>query len=139
MKIFIIFILLGSNVFAKKMNSITLPIYKSSKTFELKFPRTRKVLINFWATWCTSCIQEIPILEALKKKNPSVDFIAINAGDSAKKINKFIKRYGFNYKMLMDKDKSISKSLGILSLPQTLVIDKDGTILFHKNTPPKKL
>ncbi|MEC7276934.1 MAG: TlpA disulfide reductase family protein [Bdellovibrionota bacterium] len=99
----------------------------------------RKTVVNFWATWCTACIQEIAELEALKKKYPKVDFVAVNAGESKKKIARFVKKHGFTYKILRDKDKSFSKGIGVLSLPQTFVVDETGKVLYHESTPPKKI
>lgn len=121
----------------KKLSSFHLPFY--SEKGEYNFPSKKKVVINFWATWCTSCIKELPLLEELKRKNPEVEFLAINAGDSKVKIKKFLKKNPFSYQVLMDKDKSFSKSLGILSLPQTLVVDKTGKVLYHSDKPPKDL
>lgn len=124
-------------VHAKTLQSFSLPVYKQEKIFNYK--AGKKTLINFWASWCTSCIQEIPTLEELKRKNSNVTFIAINAGDSQKKIKKFLKKTGFSYTVLMDKSKRVSKEMGILSLPQTIVVDENGTIVFHENIPPKSL
>lgn len=130
---------LSTSISAKELKPFTLPIYDSKDTYSYKAPHKKKVLINFWATWCTSCIQEIPILEKLKKDHPEVEFIAINAGDTPRKIKKFLKKHGFTYTVPMDRDKEVSKGLGILSLPQTLVIEKDGTISYHKEVPPTDL
>ncbi len=124
---------------AESLSSFELPIYKEKTTYSYQLPHKKKVLINFWATWCTSCIQEIPILEKLKKQNPDVEFLAVNAGDSPRKIKKFLKKHGFSYKVLMDRNKEFSKGLGILSLPQTLVVDKDGKVIYHKEVPPTQL
>lgn len=132
-------LLLSIQVNAKNLDAFNLPIYKSKETYSYKAPSKKKILINFWASWCTSCIQEIPILEKLKSDHPEVEFIAINAGDTPRKIKKFLKKHGFSYTVLMDKDKEVSKGLGILSLPQTLVIEKDGTISYHKEVPPTSL
>lgn len=123
--------------YSKTLQSFSLPVYKQEKPFAYK--AGKKTLVNFWASWCTSCIQEIPLLEELKKKNPDVTFIAINAGDSQKKIKKFLKKTGFSYTVLMDKSKKVSKGMGILSLPQTIVVDEKGEIIFHENIPPKSL
>ena len=136
--ILLVFTLMVSfGVYGKTLQSFSLPVYKQEKSFTYK--AGKKTLINFWASWCTSCIQEIPILEELKRKNPNVTFIAINAGDSQKKIKKFLKKTGFSYTILMDKSKKVSKEMGILSLPQTIVVDENGTIIFHENIPPKSL
>ena len=123
--------------FAVELDEFSLPIYNKSEVYTYK--KGKPAVINFWASWCTSCIQEIPILEELKKNNPKHSFIAINAGDSKKKIKKFLKKTNFSYEVLMDKDKSTSKKLGVLSLPQTIVVNKEGEIIYHKSVPPEKL
>ncbi|MCF8059324.1 MAG: TlpA family protein disulfide reductase [Bacteriovoracaceae bacterium] len=140
MKVLIIFFfLLQGPLWAKELKNFSLPIYKEEKTFSFPLKSKRKLVINFWATWCTSCIQEIPLLEKLKKDYPKVEFVAVSAGDTPKKISKFLKKHGFSYKILMDKDKSFSKGMGILNLPQTLVIDESGNIIYQKDVPPTKL
>ncbi|MCR9206260.1 MAG: TlpA family protein disulfide reductase, partial [Halobacteriovoraceae bacterium] len=99
----------------------------------------KKVVINFWASWCTSCAQEVPLLESLQKQNPDVVFLAINAGDSKRKIKKFLKKYGFTWRVLMDKSKTFSKGLGVVSLPKTMVIDSKGKIIYEESVPPQSL
>lgn len=135
-KVFLAFLLMLS-LNAKELESFSLPIYEGEESFTYK--PGKKTLINFWASWCTSCIQEIPDLEALKKKYPNVEFLAVNAGDSKRKIKKFLKKTGFSYKVLMDKSKSFTKGIDVLSLPQTMVVDEKGFITYHENTPPKDL
>lgn len=130
---------LSTSTSAKELKPFSLPIYKAKESYSYKAPHKKKVLINFWASWCTSCIQEIPILEKLKKDHPEVEFIAINAGDSPRKVKKFLKKHGFTYTVLMDRDKEVSKGMGILSLPQTLVVEKNGEISYHKEVPPNDL
>jgi thiol-disulfide isomerase/thioredoxin len=122
-----------------KMPPFSLPIYKGAEAYTYPLKKKKTTLVNFWASWCTSCIQEIPELEELKKRFPEVEFLAVNAGDTKKKIKKFLKKTGFSYKTLMDKDKSFSKGLGVLSLPITMVIDKEGKIIYHSTKPPKSI
>lgn len=119
----------------------SLESFTNSKNINLKDLNDKKVLINFWATWCTSCIEEIPLLHKLKESKNANDyhFIAISAGDTKKKIKKFIKRYKYNYEILLDKDNSISKSWGIEALPVTIILDKDRKTIYQGIRPPKVL
>ncbi len=126
----------------EKARPFSLPVHGKEESFKLEDHLGKKIiLINFWASWCTSCIEELPLLHALQKKYEGADvlFIGLNAGDNAKKIQKFIERYKFKYLILKDEDKSVSKLYGIESLPQTLVIDKDQKISFQGHRPPEKL
>jgi len=127
-------------VYAKTLKDFTLPIYKTKDTFVLsQAVKKNKIVINFWASWCTACIQELAELEALKIKYPDASYIAINAGEKSNKIKRFLKKYKFSYLILLDKKKKTSKSLEVFSLPQTIVVDKNRAILYRGNRPPKKI
>ncbi len=129
------------NANAEQLKDFSLPIFNSEQTFSLKQERSKGlVVLNFWATWCTACIKEIPELEALKSKYAKkAQFFAVNAGDKASYIKRFTKRHGFSYTVLHDADKSFSKDIGVLELPRTMVIDQTGKIIYNSNRPPKSL
>ncbi len=135
---FIVLFLLISNALA--FSNLELKRYDNKELFKLTSEaKGRKVLLNFWASWCTSCIEEIPELEKLKKDHPSALFIGINAGENKKKIKKFLKKYKFSYLILEDRDKSYSKGNGIVSLPQTIVLDEKLKVIYHGHKPPKDI
>ena len=135
----LLFFLISSlNAYSDVIKDFTLPVYNTNKTMKLS-ELVKKVLINFWASWCTSCIHELEILEKLKKENPDVEFVAINAGENKKKIKRFLKKYDFSYLILMDKNKKFSKSVGVLSLPQTFIIGKNNEVLYKGEVPPIKI
>ena len=129
------------NLNAKSLEDFSLPLYNSEKTFQLKSERSKGlVVLNFWATWCTACIKEIPELEALKKKYTNkAQFFAVNAGDKPHQIGKFIKKHGFTYTVLSDKDKSFSKAQNVLELPRTMVVDQQGKVIYDSDKPPLQL
>ncbi len=129
------------NVYAEKMPDFSLPIYNADSKFKLSEElKGKKVLINFWATWCTSCIHEIPLLETLKEKyGKDVVFVAVNAGEKSNLIDRFLKKYKFSYIMLKDEDRSFSKSVGVDSLPVTMVLDQDRNVIYRAVVPPKEI
>lgn len=133
--------LVAVNAFAEKIPDFSLPVFKQTEKFRLSENlKGKKVLINFWATWCTSCIHELPLLETLKSKyGESVTFIAINAGEQSNLMEKFFKKYKFSYIHLKDEDRSLSKSLKVDSLPVTIVLDKDMNVIYRDTVPPKEL
>ena len=98
------------------------------------------IVINFWAAWCSTCKEEIPELEALMKR-PGADkvlFLGVNVGDKDPKAAKFVKKYAYPYRALMDTEKTVSKEYGVLGIPVTVIIDKNGKIVFRGSRPPKK-
>ena len=141
MRFLLLFILLTTSLQAKSLKDFSLPVFNSSKSFRLeKALKDKKVLLNFWASWCTACIQELPELRELKQKyGDDVVFVAINAGEKPFKIKKFLNKYDFPYLILTDKNKKLSKSVGVLSLPQTFVIGQKREILYKGDRPPKKI
>ena len=132
---------LSLNVYADKMPDFSLPVYNADSKFKLSEElKGKKILINFWATWCTSCIHEIPLLENLKEKyGKDVVFIAVNAGEKSNLIDRFLKKYKFSYIMLKDEDRSFSKSVGVDSLPVTMVLDQDRNVIYRAVVPPKEI
>lgn len=93
----------------------------------------KTVVAYFWATWCKSCLKEVPQLIALQNqyKGKNVQFIGI-AIDNADKVEKFVKENGIPYPVLIGGDDALalSKKLGnlVAGLPFMVVIDKNGAL-----------
>jgi len=92
--------------------------------------RGKVVVIDFWATWCPPCVRSLPVLiEATKAfQDQGVVFYAINAREDAAKIQEFLKSKELNLPTLLDADGSVMKLYGVQSIPQSVVIDKEGII-----------
>lgn len=102
----------------------------------------KAVVMNFWASWCEACAEEIDTLNSLKERyqnRKDISFVAVNAGDSESAIARFLRKTGFAYLIVSDQDKSISKKFGVMGLPQTLVISSKGEIVYQKSIPPESL
>lgn len=140
-RLLILIFFFSFNVYADKIPDFSLPVYNADSKFQLsEVLKGKKVLINFWATWCTSCIHEIPLLETLKEKyGKDVVFVAVNAGENSKLIDRFLKKYKFTYIILKDEDRSFSKSVGVDSLPVTMVLDQSRNIIYRAVVPPKEI
>ncbi len=102
-----------------------------------------KVLaINFWATWCTPCREEIPAFVELQEQySTDVQFIGI-ALQEAEEIRDFIEEFSVNYPSLVGSEEviQIAKKLGndIGALPYTVIIDRNGVISFTRRGPLEK-
>ncbi len=131
------------NIFANKIDNFTLPIYDTKEEFNLAHysKNYERVYLNFWASWCSACIQEIDELEGLKSKyvDKKILFIAINAGEKRKKIKRFLTKNKFSYLILEDSDRRVSKQLGVTELPRSIIIDKNRNILYSSDRPPKEI
>lgn len=88
----------------------------------------KNVLINFWATWCPFCVDEMPDLQLLYEKYKDDDFIvlAINVQESAEKAGGYLEEAGIDLPVLLDKDSRIAALYGATSIPLTIAVNKDG-------------
>ena len=91
----------------------------------------RVVVINFFASWCPPCREELPELIALRTEysTQQVDIIGISLDSSSEALNAFAARQGFNYPVFMD-DGSIAREMGLTSIPFNVVLNGAGTIVY---------
>ena len=90
----------------------------------------RPVVINFWASWCGPCRQEATILERLwqRYREDDVVFIGVDIQDSDGDARAFISEFGITYPNGMDSDGRISIDYGVIGIPVTFLIDRDGVV-----------
>jgi len=104
------------------------------KEVQLSDYRGKKVILNFWATWCPPCKAEIPHMEKYYKKqakDDGVEILAVNLTKSDKDeeyIRDFVKSYDMTYPVLLDEDGEQQKQYEIVTIPTTFFIDKNGRI-----------
>jgi DsbE subfamily thiol:disulfide oxidoreductase len=96
------------------------------------------VLINFWATWCEPCIDELPSMEILFRRfsaNPHFKFISILFKDDRQKVLRFMGENGYTFPVYVNPDGSAAKKFGITGVPETFIIDKKGVLREKKIGP----
>jgi thiol-disulfide isomerase/thioredoxin len=136
-----LFSLISLSAYAEKIPDFTLLTHPANEKFHLQEKiNGKKIVINFWASWCPSCTKEVPELEALKAKyGHDVVFIAVNAGENTNSIDQFIQKTKYSFILLKDEGRIFTKSIGVVSIPITIVIDKDRNIVYRGTVPPKEL
>ncbi len=92
-------------------------------------------LVNFWATWCSPCLQEIPSLNRLKAAMQGTPFelISINYAEKPATIRDFLRRVNLDFPVLLDTDGKFAAAWQVLAFPSTYVIGPDGRIQFGVN------
>jgi thiol-disulfide isomerase/thioredoxin len=91
--------------------------------------RGRRVLVNFWATWCVPCREEMPELEQTAKENSdSLVVLAVNRNEAPAAIAKFGNEIGVTFPLITNIAGDIGDRYGATSLPVTYFINSDGTI-----------
>ncbi|NKN31695.1 peroxiredoxin family protein [Marichromatium bheemlicum] len=94
--------------------------------------RGRVVILNFWATWCPPCRDEMPSMqrayEALAADG--VEILAINVDEDAATIAEFGARLGLDFPLLVDPASAVTLDYGVRGLPTSYVVDRDGRLVF---------
>jgi peroxiredoxin len=92
--------------------------------------RGRVVMVNFWATWCGPCRQEMPHLNKLYDKYREAGFVllGVNIDDNARTATDLAVKLGLRFPVLLDTDKTVSRLYDLGSMPATVLIDRDGRV-----------
>lgn len=88
----------------------------------------KDIFVNFWATWCPFCVDEMPDLQLIYEKYKDDDFIvlAINVQESADRARGYLEEAGIDLPVLLDKDSRIAALYGANSIPLTIAVNKEG-------------
>ena len=110
-------------------------VLKNLKGEEVKFDDVlqahKAVLLNFWATWCPPCREEIPDLVELQAKhqNDSFTVLGVDVGESGSKVGAFAEKMKMNYPLLLDSEMQVAESYKVVGIPTSLLVTPEGTIL----------
>jgi peroxiredoxin len=113
---------------ARGGNSLSLSQYKG-----------QVVMLNFWASWCGPCRQEMPLLENIYKKYNKMGFtmIGVNVEPDSKAADDWLKQTPVSFPVIYDKDSTVSKAYDVSGMPSTVIIDRKGNIrVLHRGYKP---
>jgi peroxiredoxin len=90
------------------------------------------VMVNFWATWCGPCRQEMPLLDELYSRYGRVGFslLGVNIDDNSSKAMDMVSELGVTFPVLFDSRKEVSKLYEVDAMPVTVLIDREGTVRY---------
>ena len=97
------------------------------------------VMINFWASWCGPCRQEMPLLESIYKKYNKMGFtlLGVNVEPDSQAANEWLKATPVSFPILYDKDSKVSKLYDVAGMPCTVIIDRGGKLrVLHRGYKP---
>ncbi|MBN1111831.1 MAG: TlpA family protein disulfide reductase [Bacteroidales bacterium] len=103
------------------------------EVFDMQLCKNKVVFINFWATWCSPCVAELPYIDDLNQKfkdNANVVIVTV-VDESFKKVNPFMKKRGFFFNVFQSKI-GLPSFLNKGSIPNTFIIDKEGKLVLEK-------
>ena len=102
----------------------------SGENLRLSEYRGDVVMINFWATWCGPCRQEMPLLDELYSRYQRVGFnlLGVNIDDDSSRAMAMINELGVSFPVLFDARKEVSKMYNVDAMPVTVIVDREGNV-----------
>ena len=108
-----------------------LPLLDAGHTLKLAQFRDRIVLLNFWATWCKPCEDEMPAMQRLydKLRDEPFELLAISVDDDLEELRSFQKRLGVTFPILMDPSQAVTRQYQTTGFPESILVDRDGRVV----------
>jgi thiol-disulfide isomerase/thioredoxin len=109
----------------------------NGRLHDLNELRGKVVLVNFWASWCTPCIQEMPSIQRLadKMRNRPFAVIGVNVAEAERRVRTMVQRLGIGFPVLLDKDSAVFNRWKVTVLPTTYLLDADGVVRYVGRGP----
>jgi len=94
--------------------------------------RGEVVMINFWATWCGPCREEMPHLEALHQRYQDLGFtlLGVNVEQDSRLSDKFLAETPVTFDILFDPENRVSELYDVIAMPSTVLVDREGNLRF---------
>ena len=98
----------------------------------LQEQRGQVVMLNFWASWCAPCRQEMPQLDRLYEKYHAAGFqlLGVNVDEDARNAAGVSSKLGLHFPVLLDTEKRVSRLYDLSTMPSTVLIDRDGRVRY---------
>jgi len=125
----------------KKAVEFSLPAV-SGENVTLQSLRGKVVLLNFWATWCGPCRQELPELARVQEKfrQRGLTVVAVTVDNEVENVRAFLKKYDIKLQALWDKKKKVADAYLVEKMPSSYLIDRNGVVRFiHRGYIPEEL
>lgn len=101
----------------------------NGETFTLSDKKGQVILLNFWATWCSNCVKEMPAIEKLYEEyGDQIVIVGVNVGEDEDTINAFVDAKNYSFPVAYDTDSEISNLYPSAGIPYTIIIGKDGLV-----------
>lgn len=108
-----------------------LPLLQSGEEIALDDLRGQVVLVNFWATWCKPCEEEMPAMQRLYAaiQPQGFELVAISVDESAADVEQFRDRMALGFPIALDPDRTVARAYQTMGFPESILIGTDGRVI----------
>ena len=129
----------GGQLVGSPAPNFTLPDLAGNQVELENLTNKKPTLLVFWATWCPSCVEEIPTLNDWKKRYPEMEILGVNVEEPLERVQKFSEKVGFQYPVVLDEDGEVAQQYDLVGVPATVLIAKGGRIIYYGYTLPQNI
>jgi peroxiredoxin len=104
-------------------------VQDSDRRVELSNFKGKVIVLNFWATWCPPCVEEMPSLEVMQTRlQGHVEVLGVSIDQDGDAYQRFLKEHGINFVTVRDPEQKSSELYGTHGWPETYIIDERGIV-----------
>ncbi len=90
--------------------------------------RGKPIIVNFWATWCQPCTEEMPALQAKVASHPDLVILGVDNVEPVVKVKPFVERLQIEFPVLLDQDGSVIEQYRVIGMPTSFFVDRSGVL-----------
>lgn len=99
----------------------------------------KPTLLVFWATWCPTCIEEIPVLNEFTNTYPGLQVLAVNVEEPRERVLAFSQKREIRYPIVLDEEGEVAQAYGLVGIPASLLLAKGGRVIYYGFTLPRNI
>ena len=129
----------GSRLLGSQAPNFVLPNLAGEKVELAAVSSQKPTLLVFWATWCPTCVEEIPVLNEWTEKYPGLQILGVNVQEPAERVRPFVKKYKIRYQVLLDEEGEAAQQYGLVGVPSTILLAKGGKVIYYGFALPQNI
>ena len=99
----------------------------------------KPILLVFWATWCPTCVEEIPVLNDWTKRYPQLQILAVNVEEPPARVRTFVEKRKIQYPVVLDQEAEVAHEFGLVGIPAAVLLAKGGKVIYFGFALPKNI
>jgi peroxiredoxin len=119
--------------------NFSLPNLKGETVQLESLTREKPTLLVFWATWCPTCLEEIPTLNRWAEEYPELQIVGVNVQEPAERVEKFTEKHPLRYPVVLDEEAEVAHEYGLVGIPATVLLAKGGRVIYYGFALPKNI
>lgn len=129
----------GERLLGSQAPNFVLPNLTGEKVELAKVTSQKPALLVFWATWCPTCKEEIPILNEWSKKYPELQILGINIEEPRERVQTFAEKHKILYPVLLDEEAEVAHQYGLVGIPAAILLAKGGQVIYYGFMLPENI